>query len=163
MKVKIQNTIKMSSPHLFALLVTQDSGGNTNVMGVSWYCFASLRPPKMVVCLGNKGYSGQLIKETDRFALCLPTEAIKDKAMACCKCSGRDTDKIREFALDLIMPEGFKVPAVKGSKLVWELSLTDTMPAGDHTVYLADIMRAAKLSDDKNLYAFDGYKELKTI
>ncbi len=161
--IDIAKTLKLSSPHLFALLVSKDDSGKNNVMGVSWYSFASLKPPKMVLCLSDKGQTGKLIKQTQNFTLCLPTEQIKDEAFACCKSSGRDTDKIKELGLELIMPEGFEVPAVKGSKIAWTLKLDDTMQAGDHTVFLADIQSAAKFSDEKNLYAFEGYRELKTI
>lgn len=63
----------------------------------------------------------------------------------------------------MILPEGFDVSAVKGSKIAWALKLENTMQAGDHTVFLADIKGAASFSQEKSLYAFEGYRELKTL
>ncbi len=161
--IKIMDTVALSSPHLFALLVSSDADKNYNVMGVSWFSFASLKPPKMLFCLGAKGYTGELIKQTKNFTLCLPTQAIKEKAMGCCKTSGRNTNKIDELGFELILPDGFDVPAVIGSKIAWALKLDHTTSAGDHTVYIADIISAAKFSEEKSLYAFEGYRQLKTL
>lgn len=162
-QLQIKDSVKLSSPHLFGLLVSKDREDKLNVMGVSWFCFASLKPPKMILCLSNKGYTGELLKQNGLATLCLPTERIKEKALSCCRCSGRDVDKMSEFGLTTLLPEGFDVPAVEGSKIAWALKLEKTMTAGDHTVYQADITAAAVLCDEQSLYAFDGYKDLKTI
>jgi flavin reductase (DIM6/NTAB) family NADH-FMN oxidoreductase RutF len=160
--VDISSTLRLSSPHLFALLVTQDDD-KYNVMAVSWFCFASMKPPKLVVCLSNKGYSGELIKKNGKYTLCIPTEAIKEKAMGAGKCSGRTVDKASELGFEWVWPEGFEIPVPVGSRLAWSLTLCDKMNAGDHTVYLADIAAAAQISEDDGLYAFNGYRELHTI
>lgn len=162
-KIEIMETVALSSPHLFGLLVTRSEDGRRNVMGVSWFSFASLKPAKMVFCLGSKGYTGEVIGKTGVATLCLPTEQIEKKAMACCKSSGRDTDKIASLGLETILPEGFDVPAIVGSRIAWALKLDQTMQAGDHTVFLADITAAAQLSDEPSLYAFGGYSELKSV
>lgn len=162
-KLDIKDTIKLSSPHLFGLLVSKNEEDKLNIMGVSWFCFASLKPPKMILCLSNKGYTGELIKQNGLATLCLPTERIKEKALCCCRCSGRDVDKLSKFGLTTILPDEFDVPAIEGAKIAWALKLEKTMLAGDHTVYQADIVAAAMLSDEKSLYAFDGYRDLKTI
>jgi len=162
-KINVMQTVNLSSPHLFGLLVTEDTDNKLNVMGVSWFSFASLKPPKMIFCLGQKGYTGEVIKETGKATLCLVTEEIKKEAFACCKSSGRDADKFNELDLEAVYAEGFEVPAVKGSKLAWALKTCDTMKAGDHDVFLADVTDAAVLSDKKALYAFEGYSELRVV
>jgi len=161
--IEIKETVSLSSPHLFGLLVSQGKDGKNNIMGVSWFSFASLKPPKMIMCLGKKGYTSQLIKETKNFTLCLPTEPIKEKALLCCSSTGRSVDKAAKFDIDLVLPQGFAVPVVKSSKIAWQLTLDDTIQSGDHNIIMADIVGAVKLSDDKSLYAFDGYKDLRTI
>lgn len=162
-KISIADTVSLSSPHLFALLVTQDIGKRLNVMGVSWFSFASLKPPQMVLSLSNRGYTGQLLRETGRFTISLPLTAAKGVALACCRCSGRETDKTEKFNIQTALPDNFTVPVVADSKIAWELKLAAEMPAGDHTVFLADIIEAVKISDSRNLYAIGGYKDLDTL
>ncbi len=162
-KIDIMNTVKLSSPHLFGLLVTQDDDSGLNVMGVSWFCFASLKPPMMLLCLSKKGYSGSVLEKTKKATLCLITEDIKQEALQCCRCSGRDTDKFEEFGINTVSIDGFSVPAVEESRIAWALELSDTMDAGDHIVYLTEIKDAAQLSEKDALYAFEGYRELRTI
>ena len=160
--IDIRSTLGLSAPHPFALLVTQGTD-RYNVMAVSWFCFASMKPPKLLVCLSNKGYSGELIRKAGRYTLCVPTESIRDKAMEAGRCSGRSMDKADKLGFEWIWPEDFEVPVPVGSRLAWSLALCDTMGAGDHTVYLADITAAALVSDRDALYAFDGYRELRAI
>ena len=160
--IDIPRSLRYSQPHLFALLVTEDAD-KRNVMAVSWFCFASMKPPKMLACLSDKGYSGELIRQAGRFTLCVPTELIKDKAMEAGRCSGRTVDKAVQLGFEWVLPEGFDVPAAAGCRLAWALTLCDTMAAGDHTVYLADINAAALGSELDGLYAFNGYKELRAL
>ena len=160
--IDINTTLRLSSPHMFALLVTQDTD-KYNVMAVSWFCFASMKPPKLVVCLSNKGYSSELIRKNGKFTMCIPTEPIKDKAMRAGKCSGRTVDKASELGFEWVWPENFEIPIPAESKLAWSLTLCDTMEAGDHTVYLADINTAVLVSDQNALYAFNGYQELNIV
>ena len=162
-KIDIMSTVKLSSPHLFGLLVTQGSDSRLNAMGVSWFSFASLKPPMLLLCLSKKGHSGSVLEKTKKATLCLVTEDTKQKAMECCRCSGRDTDKLIKFDIKTQSIEGFSVPAVEKSRVAWALELSDTMDAGDHVVYLTQIKDAAQLSEKDALYAFDGYKELRTI
>ena len=160
--IDIPRSLQYSLPHLFALLVTEDAD-KRNVMAVSWFCFASMKPPKLLVCLSNKGYSGELIRKAGQFTLCVPTESIKDKAMEAGRSSGRTADKAARLGFEWVLPEGFKIPAVAGSRVAWSLALCDTMMAGDHTVYLADVNSAALVSEQESLYAFNGYRELRTL
>lgn len=162
-EITVAQLVVQSSPHLFALLVSKGKDEKINIMGVSWFCFASLNPPLMLFSLGNKGHTGKLIRETGEFTVCLPTALIKSQAYMTCKSSGADTDKVRSSGLKLIPCEGFAVPPVEKSKLAWSLKLQNTMPAGDHTVYLAEIQRAVRFSDENQLYAFNGYKAIDTI
>ncbi len=160
--ITIPQSLPYSLPHLFALLATEDADKH-NVMAVSWFCFASMKPPKLLVCLSNKGYSGELIRKSGRFTLCVPTESIKDKALEAGRCSGRTADKTALLDFEWVWPEGFAVPAVAGSRVAWSLTLCDTMAAGDHTVFLADINAAALVSEQDGLYAFNGYRELHAL
>ena len=162
-KISIMDTVKLSGPHPFAMLVSQKPNGKLNVMGVSWYSFVSLAPPKMLVCLGSQSFSGEMVRATGVFTLCLPTEKIADEAMRCCGSSGRDTDKVEALGLDMVLPEGFDVHAIADAKIAWALKLEAAIPLGDHTLYIADIAAAAQFSHDPQLLAFEGYTQLKPI
>lgn len=35
--IDISKTVSLSSPHLFALRVSEDTDGKNNIMGVSWF------------------------------------------------------------------------------------------------------------------------------
>ena len=87
--ITIGQAQKMTAPAPFALLSSCDSEGKTNLMAVSWWTYLSNHPPKLGVCLSNKGYSGSLIRESGEFSVNVVSESLKDAALMCGRCSGR--------------------------------------------------------------------------
>ena len=112
MNVSIGKIQKALSPNPFALVTSTKEDGSTNAMALSWWCYASNNPPKVLICTSNKGYTGACIRRTGEFGLCFPTEEIKDGAFYCGTCSGRDIDKLATVGLET------EEPAVIGTKLL---------------------------------------------
>ncbi len=162
-KISVAESAKLSSPHLFALALSKDLNGKINIMGLSWLTFASFNPGKILISISQKSYTNENIKNTGFFTLCLALEEIKNEAFKCCLSSGRKNDKLKETGLELLEIEGFKVPAVKKCSVAWSLEVTDTIEAGDHTVFISDIKETVLVNDEKHLLAFDGYKRLDTV
>lgn len=162
-EITMSESASLSSPHLFGAIVTKDTNGKVNVMGVSWFTFVSLREGKMLFCTSNRGYTGKVITETNKATFCVVGKELSDKIMQCCRCSGASCDKISEFGIELITEEGFDVPLLAGAGISWALELDTKLDTGDHGVY---IMKASKVvcdSDGPYVYAHDGYKRLDTL
>ncbi len=153
---------KMTAPAPFALLTSADEAGKTNIMAVSWWTYLSNRPAKIGACLSNKGYSGGNIRAGGEFALCIVDEKLKDAALRCGTCSGRNTDKAAEFGIELVGAKEIKPEVVEASKVVFECRLSDMLEIGDHTFYVADVIAIYGDESKKQLYAYDGYGRLAT-
>lgn len=154
---------KATSPHLFSLVLSKDQAGKVNVMALSWMSLVSFQPPKMMVSISQKGLSHENIKQSGFFTVCFATETIKQEAFRCGTLSGRQHDKIKETGLELLEIEGFRVPALQESTVALALEVTDSIQAGDHTVFLADIKESMLVKGGKNLLAFDGYERLEPV
>ena len=163
MKYSIAEIQKMVSPNPFGLLTTLKPDGSTNIMAVSWWSFVSNNPASIAVCLSNKGYSGTLIKETSEFVLNIVSEEMKEAAMRCGTCSGRERDKASEFGIELTEAGIVKPGLIKQHKVAMECRLVSMHTVSDHTIYVGEVVETDCDESKKQLYAFEGYRSLDTI
>ncbi len=154
---------RLTAPAPFALLSARRPDGSDNLMAVSWWTYLSNHPPMLGVCLSKKGLSGSLIEQTGVFTLSIVGEALRDAALACGRCSGRDRDKAAEFGIPLEAASSIPASIVSGSRAVFECRLTDSVNAGDHVFYLAEILCCHGDASVKQLFAWDGYSRLDPV
>ena len=154
---------RLTAPSPFGLLSTRQADGITNLMAVSWWTYLSNHPPMLGVCLSRKGLSGSLIEETGVFTLSVVGEALRDAALACGRCSGREHDKAAEFGIPLEAASTIPASLVSGSRAAFECRLVSSAPAGDHVFYIAEILSCRGSAEIKQLFAWDGYARLGTV
>ena len=154
---------RLTAPAPFALLSARKEDGGDNLMAVSWWTYLSNRPPMLGVCLSKKGLSGSLIERSGVFTLSVVGGSLKDAALQCGRCSGRDHDKAAEFGIPLEPAAAIEASLVSGSRVAYECRLTGSVEAGDHVFYLAEILLCHGGAEIPQLFAWDGYARLDTI
>ena len=82
-EITVGQAQRLTAPAPFGLLSTQTGEGKTNLMAVSWWTYLTNHPPKLGVCLSNKGYSGELIRQTGEFALNIVGEELRVAGIKC--------------------------------------------------------------------------------
>ena len=162
-KVTINDAQKITSPNPFALVSTKGEDGKVNVMALSWWTYVSNHPATVVICTSDRGYTGGVIKRTREFTLSMPDESLREQAFLCGTCSGRDRDKAVEFGIEFEESETVKVPRVKGSALALECRLKDTVPLGDHTMYIAEVTAVWADKEKRPVFAAEGYRNLRAF
>lgn len=163
MNISIGKIQKALSPNPFVLVTSTREDGVTNAMALSWWCYASNNPPTLLICTSNKGYTGECIRRTKQFALCFPTEKIQDGAFRCGTCSGRNTDKLAAFGLETEAASVIDTKLLKHCKAALECRLVNEIPAGDHTIYVGQIVETHLEENCDALYALSGYAQLGTV
>ena len=158
----LNESVLLSSPHPYALLVSKNNSV-TNIMGVSWYTFVSLKPGMIAFSISNKSYTKELITLDAQICLCLPTVKIIKEAFECGKKTGRYINKAEELGIELVYIEGFSAPVVADSALAWMLQVKKSLDVGDHTLYITEIISIVGDSNKQHVYANDGYKRLKAL
>ena len=162
-EITVAQAQRMSEPCPFALLGTKSAAGKENFMAVSWWTYLSNHPPMLGVCLSNKGYSGSIIKKQGEFSLNMVALELSSAALNCGRCSGRDIDKIKAFEIETMSAERISAPLVKNSRICFECRLLSAHEAGDHTFYMAEILKIHADEDKKQLFGFEGYRRLDTV
>lgn len=162
-KISVGQAQKLTAPAPFGLLSTLKEDGTTNLMAISWWTYLTNHPPMIGVCLSKKGLSGSLIEKNGEFALSIVGETLKNSAIKCGTCSGRDNDKALKFDIPLTDCETVAPKCVSGSRVVFECRLVNRCEAGDHVLYMGEIVSVRGDASVDHLYAYDGYGRLDTI
>ena len=139
-KLSWDEAIELGSPYPYVLAVTMDEQSRPNIIGLGWWTFASWEPKQLAIAVGNERYSYGCLKYCGEFVLCFPSAEQKKAAWACGKQSGRNHDKFAETEFEGQPSTKVKPPLIKGSTVAFECRVVDTLPAGDHTLFLGDIL-----------------------
>ena len=121
-----------------ALLIV-DAGTAVNAMTISFFSEGAHHPATVWVSVSPTTYTHELITQAGRFSLVVLHEAQWQIAMTCGTVSGRERDK--GSALDLYRsPAAF--PFLAGALASTACRVRQTMPLGEHTLFVADILEA---------------------
>lgn len=162
-EVTIGQALRLSSPHPFSLVVSMNEENKLNVMAVSWWTHASSSPPLLLVCISKKSYTNSNMKTNPEFTLCLPDESIKGEAFRAGVTSGKNVDKFNMLDFKTVPSARIKPEIIKESHLAYECKTVNIFEAGDHDIFLAEILTIHHQKGKKHLYASDGYAKLITI
>ena len=163
-KITASRAQRLCAPAPFALVTAAKPEGGVNVAAYSWWTFMSNRPPMLGVCTSNAKFTGECIKNSGRFVLCVPGPQLQSRSMACGSISGRGMDKVAGIGLELIELGEQGDMGIVGSQVMFVCKLVDTAQASDHTMYIAQIEEAYEDASVANhLCASKGYSELSVF
>jgi flavin reductase (DIM6/NTAB) family NADH-FMN oxidoreductase RutF len=138
MDMNMTEAFRATAPHPFAYVITRDEQEKCNAMGVSWWTFAAMNPPTLIISVGNQKHSLEVIRRTRRFSLCLPDQSLREQAKKVCQTSGAKLDKIRELGIELTAGQtGF--PVLKQARACFECEVRQILDVGDHALCVAEI------------------------
>ena len=162
-EIEIRDAQKATSPNSVVLLSATKGDGTENLAVFSWWTYLANNPPMLGIALSTKCYSCELVKTNKKFALSIPGEAIAEAAFKCGTVSGRDTNKIQDFAIEMETLPGAAIKTPIHSKLVFMCTLEEMQQAGDHIFFIAKIDKVFYNEKEKQVYSWDGYKSLKAL
>jgi flavin reductase (DIM6/NTAB) family NADH-FMN oxidoreductase RutF len=110
-----------------------------NGMTASWLCQVSLKPLMVAVSIAPSRYSHRLIKESGIFAVNVLDSSQADLGKRFGYKSGRQVDK---FAGLEWTTAATGAPILPQAYAYLDLRLKETLPAGDHTLFLGEVVAA---------------------
>lgn len=150
---QIDEAIKMRHPESVALIVCKDEK-KVNVTPIGWFTLCNSRPRCWAICLSNKHFSNKVISETKQFILCLPSYLQKEDILYCGSVSGWNVDKLENCKLKTIESKQVKPPILKDSIACFECKVIKTLDAGDHTIFVGEIVESYVSGRKDKVYNF---------
>lgn len=140
------------------LVASQGREGPPNLLTVAWTGIVCTRPPLLSIAVTTGRYSHDLLVETGRFTVNLPTTSLVRAVDLCGVTSGRDTDKWRRAGLTPVAGSAGGPPLVEECPVNLECRVERRLDLGSHTLFIAGIEQvhvAAGLIDGKGRLALE--------
>lgn len=132
-------------------VVTVRTKEKINGMTAAWVSQVSLNPLMLMVSIAPARHTHNLIKESGYFAINALTEDQVNIARHFGSKSGRTVNKFEGQSYS-DTPKGS--PVLEGALAYFECKLMDTFKAGDHTLFIGEVVTAKLLRDDKKPLIF---------
>lgn len=132
-------------------LVTAKHKGTANVLAAAWITPISNNPPMVALAIYPARYTHDLIQKGGSFTVNIPPRALAQKVKEVGESSGEEVDKFLKVGLTPFEGRQVNAPLIEECIGHLECALVDTLRAGNHTLFLGEIV-AASADDD----AFNG-------
>jgi flavin reductase (DIM6/NTAB) family NADH-FMN oxidoreductase RutF len=143
-KVEVESELayRLLHPRHTVLVTCVDKTGKANIITLAWSMPTSINPPMVVVSIAPERYSYRLIEEAGEFVVNVPTMKIVRKTLFCGRTSGVECDKFKETRLTATPAKKVQSPIIKECVAHLECKLVQTIPTGDHTLFVGRVVAA---------------------
>ena len=113
-----------------------------NIMTVAWITQISANPLKLIISIDESRFTHNMISETGEFVVSILGSEQKEIAAVCGSRSGRNADKINQLKIKTVPSTVVKVPRLDGCLANMECKVVAQHPAGDHTLFVGEVVAA---------------------
>lgn len=156
-EIKLAQASALTSPNPLTLVCTEKPDGSTNLAAVSWWSYVSFHPEMVVYAMSKKSYSGEMVRNNKKVIITVPGTALKEAVMGCGSTSGRDTDKVAKFGIELAEVEGSSIKIPVHSRVAIACNMKEYHEVGDHYLYICEVEKVFGNEEETALFAWNGY------
>ncbi len=159
-KINLPEAAALTSPNPVTLVCTEKPDGTTNLATVSWWTYLSFNPNMIAYAMAKTSYSGEMVRSTKKVILTVPGAKIAEAVMGCGSTTGRNTDKVKQFGIELAEVEGSTIKIPTHSRVAIQCRLKEYHEVGDHYLYICDVEQVYGNEAEKALFAWNGYSKI---
>lgn len=160
-KISLPQASGLTSPNPVTLVCMQKPDGSTNLATVSWWTYLSYNPNMIAYAMAKTSYSGERVRETQKVILTIPGEKIAGAVMSCGSTTGRNTDKIAEFGIEMQEVPDSEIKIPLHSRVAIKCSLKEFIETGDHYLYICNVEDVYGNAQEEAVFAWNGYSEIR--
>lgn len=136
-----------SYPATVAIVLVKH-GEKLNAMAAAWHMPVSFKPPLYAVSISPKRFTHDMIVKTKEFSVNFLTVTDAGLIHRLGHTSGGTLDKFKKYGIKTEPSTRIESPIMKQAFAAYECRLFESRPAGDHTVFIGEIV--AIHSEDEN-------------
>lgn len=141
-EVDYSEAIVTKYPEQIVVAIAKDTKGKYNPITLGWTMLASSSPPMMAIAIARRQWSIQAIRHAKEFVIAFPSEHQQQEVMLFGTKSGRDCDKLAEAHAKTEPAKVIDCVLMADAVANFECKLVGEMDAGDHIIFLGEIVRA---------------------
>ena len=161
-KINLPKASALTSPNPVTLVCTKKSDGSTNLATVSWWTYLSFNPCMIGYAMAKTSFSGEMVRENKKVILTIPGEKIAEAVVGCGSTTGRKTDKISQFQVEMQKLPNSDIEIPLHSRVAIQCSLKEFVEVGDHYLYICNVEEVYGNETEAALFAWNGYSEIRT-
>ena len=160
-EISLPKASQLTSPNPVTLVCTQKTDGSTNLATVSWWTYLSFNPYMITFAMAKPSYSGEMVRNSKKVIITIPGAELADIVLGCGSTTGRNTDKVTKFNIELtdIADSAIKIPV--HSKVAIVCSLKEYHEVGDHYLYICNVEKVYGDETEEALFAWNGYSQIR--
>lgn len=135
-------------------VVTAEHNGVRHGMTVSSFASVSLDPPLVLVSIGKAAPTHDTIRKGERFVVNVLADSQEELSV---RFATKHDDR---FAGVAVRDGQLGVPILEGSLAAIECRLHETLPGGDHTIFVGEVVRADVADGSPLLYFQGGHRKM---
>jgi len=139
-RVEYSDAVKTKYPEQVVIAIAKDRQGRANPVTLGWTMIVSGNPPMMAIAVAKKHYSIEAITHSECFTIAFPSADMADAALFFGSKSGREIDKFAEFECETEPAKEIDSVLLAGAVANFECMLESQVPAGDHIVFIGQIV-----------------------
>ncbi len=159
-KLSLPQASRLTSPNPVTVICTHKPDGSPNLATVSWWTYLSFNPDMIAFAMAKTSYTGERVRQSGKAILTIPGAAIAEAVMGCGSTTGRDTDKVAKFGVELAQVEGSDIQIPLHSRVAIQCSLKEYHETGDHYLYICNVEQVYGDAAEEALFAWNGYSKL---
>lgn len=130
------------------ILVSCAYKDKTNIITLAWNMPLSHKPPLLGISIAKTHLSAELIRKSEEFVVNVPDMDLLEGVIYCGTHSGREVDKFKEARLTKGTADRLiKTPIIKECIGHLECYLRDVKDAGDHLLFIGEVIYASARKD----------------
>ena len=141
-QVEYAQAIKTKYPEQVVIAIAKDKQGKANPVTLGWTMIVSGSPPMMAVAVAKSHYSIEAIEHSRCFTIAFPSAEMADEALFFGSKSGRDVDKFAESNCPTERASQIDSVLLTDAVANFECTLESQMSAGDHIIYVGEVVAA---------------------
>ncbi len=139
-EAEYSDAIKTKYPEQVVIAIAKDKNGKANPITLGWTMIVSGSPPMMAIAVAKTHYSIEAVTHSKSFTIAFPSSEMADAALFFGSKSGRDTDKFAEFDCKTEQAKSIDSVLLTDAVANFECTLESQMPAGDHIIFVGEIV-----------------------
>ncbi|MBS3818573.1 flavin reductase family protein [bacterium] len=134
-------------------IIGAKSKNQINYMSCAWHTALSFDPPLFGVLVSKKRLTHKVISDSREFTVnFLKADRVKLSAQLG-RTSGYDTDKLKQFQVQLAPSKIIKTPVLEEAYVCFECKVADIKAYGDHDLFVGEVLA---IHEDENCFNQEG-------
>lgn len=162
-EINLSQAAKLTSPNPVSIICTEKPDGETNLATVSWWTYLSFRPGLIAYVMSKTSYSGEMVRDKKKVILTIPGSAISEKVKLCGSSTGRNTNKVKQFGIEMQQISGSNIKIPLHSRVAIQCELKEFIEVEDHYLYICNVEQVYGNEKVEAVFAWNGYAEIRPV